>query len=306
MSCNSNKTITVKAVSQANENLLEKNNITNIITSNHENLINTKGDLESFRSYIKNLDNTKVSTIPLTLDYIKTCISPDLSSKDSVFKEFYFKFYSVANGLSDAFESKYPQLVNDLNENKNNQETEAFLDNIKIAGLDLCMSEGMYYFDVKYDYFYNNFKDRVSPDLSEYLNIRKDEVKQGFSEDAGMLISFEELYKRVKRWEDFLTKYPNSSSSEEATYFYQTYLETLLTGMDNTRTFDFENNTLIPEVKTIFERVIQGDSTSNTGKVIKAYYKFLLKNNFIYSDSISVFLESFGLSSMLGVQPHNR
>ena len=168
------------------------------------------------------------------------------------------------------------------------------------------MTEGMYYFDVTYDYFYNNFKNRVSHSLLEYLNIRKDEVKQGFSEDAGMLTGFEDLYQRVKRWENFLAKYSTSLKSEEANYFYQTYLETLLTGMDNSRTFDFENNTLIPEVKSIYERVIQEDSISSSGRVITAYYKFLSKHSFGYNDSINVFLETFGLSSMLGMQPHTR
>ena len=306
MSCNTKNAVNSKTLSQSDENLLEKNNISNIVSSQHVSIFNTKSNLESLKIYIKGLDSTKISTIPLALDYIKTCISPELVSKDTVYNEFLFEFYSVANGLSDVFESKYPQLVRDLNENKSTPEIEAFIDNIGQAGLELCMTEGMYYFDVTYDYFYNNFKDRVSPSLLEYLSIRKDELKQGFSEDAGMLIGFEDLYQRVKRWEDFLAKYPTSLKSEEANYFYQTYLETLLTGMDNSRTFNFENNTLIPEVKSIYERVMQEDSISNSGRVITAYYKFLSKHSFVYNDSINVFLETFGLSSMLGIQPHTR
>ena len=306
ISCNSNKTASIKTVSQTDENLLEKNNIANIVSSNHQSLVNIKGDLESFKTYLKGLDSSKISTIPLALDYIKTCIPADLPSKDSVYKEFTYEFYNVANGFTDLFESKFPKLVSDLNENKNTPEIEAFNENLKAAGLDLCMSEGMYYFDVTYDFFYNNFKDRVSPDLAEYLNIRKDELKQGFSEDAGMLISFEELYQRVKRWENFLGTYPSSSLLGDANYFYQTYIETLLTGMDNSRTFDYENNTLIPEVKSIYEKAMIEDTTSNSYKIISAYYNFLSNHNFTYNDSINIFLESFGLSSMLGVQPHTR
>jgi hypothetical protein len=306
ISCNSNKTSNLKKVSQADENIVEKNNIENIVSSNHKNLMNIKGDLASFKLFIKGLDSSKISTLPLALDYIKTCIPADLPGRDSVFMEYYFEFYNVANALSDRFESGFPQLISELNENKSTPETDAFKDNLKQAGLDLCMTEGIYYFDVIYDFFYSSFKDRVSPGLAEYLNIRKDELKEGFSEDAGMIISFDELYNRIKRWDNYIRSYPNSITIVDAKNYYQTYLETLLTGMDNSRIFDMENNTLNPEIKALYEKAIKEDSTSDSGSTISAYYKFLAKHNFAYNDSISVFLESRGLSTMIAVQPPTR
>ena len=62
-------------------------------------------------------------------------------------------------------------------------------------------------------------------------------MKQGFSEDAGMLISYEDLYYRIRRWEEFLYKHPNTIINDEAISYYRTYIETLMTGMANSRRF---------------------------------------------------------------------
>jgi len=167
-------------------------------------------------------------------------------------------------------------------------------------------SEGMYYLDVMPDYFYINFRDLVSAGVAQYLSIRKDELKQGFSEDAGMLITFGELYQRVKRWEEFLDKFPNTVYTADADYYYQTYLATLLTGMDNSRVFDSENSVLLPEIKQLYEKIIKEDPQSRCGKIISSYYSLLKSHNFKDNNGIDDFLKANKLSSMLGVQPHSR
>jgi hypothetical protein len=210
------------------------------------------------------------------------------------------------NRLSDSLYKKYSFLIVQLEKDSSTVELQSFKSNLSSCGVDIFSSEGMYYLDVIPDFFYTNFKNRVSEGVAEYLSIRRDELRQGFSEDAGMIISFKELYERVKRWENFNNKYPKTVFSEEAKSYYLTYLETLMTGMDNSRVFDFDKNSLLPEIKTLYESIMKDSPESPTTKIISSYYTFLARHNFEENDSIPIFLKINDLRTMLAVQPDTR
>jgi hypothetical protein len=79
-----------------------------------------------------------------------------------------------------------------------------------------------------------------------------------------------------------------------------------MTGMDNSRVFDFDNNSLLPEVKTLYEKIMGEGTESTTTKIISSYYGFLARHDFQENDSIPIFLKTYNLSTMLAVQPHTR
>ncbi len=286
--------------------LLLDNSISKLVKENHRKLSGIKGDLKSFTNYINKLDNDSLSSIPFALDYIHTCIATTDVYRDSIFLLFNIKFYAVANQVSEALDTKYKLILAELDKDSNTAELRSFKNNLKTCGIAVFSSEGTYYLDVISDYFYNNFKNRVSPGVAEFLRIRKDELKEGFSEDAGMLISFEDLYRRVKRWEHFNNQFPNTIYRDEANSFYETYLETLMTGMDNSRVFEFDADSLSPGIKTLYENIIKEEPESPTTKIIAAYYTFLARHDFKENDSIDLFLQANHLSTMLAIQPHSR
>lgn len=305
-SCVSNYSTDKKAVLTSTDYLLVENSIGKLVEANHLKLNGIKGDLHSFKGYLNKLPNDRLTSIPFALDYIQTCISPDNADRDSIFLLFNIKFYKVVNRFNDSLETKYHAVFQQLNSGTNSVEVKNFENNLKACGTNIFISEGMNYIDVLPDFFYHNFHNRVSAGVIEFLNIRKDELKQGFSEDAGMLISFEDLYARVKRWENFIVKNPNTVYSVEANSYYTIYLETLMTGMDNSRIFDTENNSLLPEIKKLYQKIAAENTKSPTSKIIASYYAFLARHDFKENDSIPVFLEQNKLSTMLAVQPHTR
>lgn len=286
--------------------LLQDNSISKLTTINHQKLKEIKGGFQSYKKYLDYLDNDSLTSIPYALDYIKTCISTENTDRDSIFLLFNIKFYSIMNRLSDSLNTKYNFLIVQLEKDSGTAELLSFKSNLSSCGIDIFSSEGMYYLDVIPDFFYTNFKNRVSEGVAEYLNIRKDELRQGFSEDAGMLISFKELYERVKRWENFNNKYPKTVFRKEANSYYVTYLQTLMTGMDNSRIFDFDKNILLPEIKTLYKSIMKESPDSPTTKIISSYYTFLSRHNFKENDSIQIFLKTNDLSTMLAVQPDTR
>lgn len=303
--CGNNKQDKKDTVS-APDYLLQDKSISKLVAANHEKLSSVKGDFKSYKLYLDKLDNDSLTSIPFALDYIKTCIVTENVDRDSIFLLFNIKFYAVANRLSDSLDTKYKSQIDQLDKDSNTVELKSFKNNLAICGIDIFSTEGMYYLDVFPDFFYTNFKNRVSGGVAEFLNIRKDELKQGFSEDAGMLISFEDLYRRVNRWDNFINKFPNTVYYGEANSYYETYLETLMTGMDNSRLFDLDNNLLLPEIKSLYEKIINEELESPTTKIISSYYTFLARHDFKENDSIPIFLNTNNLSTMLEVQPNTR
>jgi len=285
------------------ENLFQENVVRNNVTLNHKKLIGISGNLNSFKAFSEKLSDYQITSIALALDYIKTCIPPNTPNQDLIFKVFYIKANIVANNVSEQLDSKYNTLSNQLDNDVNSPELLAFKQNLKYGGFEIFATEGIYYIDVSSDFYYNNFNNRVSNSMKEFLRIRMEELKQGFSEDAEMLITFDDLYKRVKTWENFLNRYPDALFIEDANYFYSMYLSTLLTGMDNSQIFNYASNSLLPEIKLLYEKIIQEDKDSKTSRIISSYYSLLEQHNFKTNDDINKFLEENNLSTMLAVQP---
>lgn len=285
------------------ENLMQKNSVRDNVLQNHQKLIGVSGDLKSFTSLIGKLSDYQISSIAIALDYVRTCIPPGKPEQDLIFQEFYIKSNMVARHVSEMMDYKYRSISEQLEQDKNSPELSAFKENLKEGGFELFSTEGMYFTDVAYDLYYRNFMDRVSASMKEYIVLRKDEIREGFSEDAGMLISFESLYGRVKSWEHFLNTYPDALFKEEANYLYHMYLSTLLTGMDNTPAFEYPNNTLLPELKALYEKIIREGDGSGTSRIISDYYTLLEQHSFQDNDDIKAFLEKNELASMQAVQP---
>jgi hypothetical protein len=285
------------------ENLLQVNTVKNNVALNHKKFIGVAGNLKSFQDFIQETSDYQVTSIASALDYINTCIPPGSPDQDLIFRAFYIKSDIVAANVSDMLENTYTIIGSHMDKELNSPELTVFKQNLKTGGFEIFTTEGIYYVSVASDFQYDNFKNRVSASMKEFLRIRKDELKQGFSEDAEMVISFDELYKRVKSWENYLNTYPNALFYGDANYFYSMYLSTLLTGMDNSQIYDYSTNTLLPEIKALYEKIIQEDKGSRTSKIIAAYYSLLEQHDFKDNDEITKFLEDNNLSTMQAVQP---
>jgi len=63
----------------------------------------------------------------------------------------------------------------------------------------------------------------------EYLTLRMRDVAEGFSEDAGLLITWQSLRERIRRWERFEARYPDFAYADIIKAQVETYLGALLT-----------------------------------------------------------------------------
>ena len=126
------------------------------------------------------------------------------------------------------------------------------------------------------NYYYNIFKDYVTDDYREYLEIIYKENEEPYFTDGSILVSYDKIADRLLTWENFLKKYPNSNLAEIANEKCNIYRRVYILGSDNspTREGGWENNELfyIPENNLKeFNRFIEKYSDSPTVELVKFY-----------------------------------
>jgi len=266
-----------------------------------------KGDFDVFKRQIESFHDLGILSIPVTENLVNKYLSTFKSAdRDSVYVLFDKVVYTAVNDFNDSLELNYSTLLHRANRKIVDLEITQFKRCLDLCGLILLRTEGEDYVDVNYDYYYKLFKGRVSPALTDYLKIRKKELRQGFSEDAELVISFHQLYKRVITWEKFNMKYPDFFNREDAQNNYATYLSTLITGMDNSPLFDYDTGRLFPEIYNLYLKIISRHDALKSTRVIKEYYNLLKTSDFKMPDELDQFLKHHELFSMLGMQPENR
>jgi len=266
-----------------------------------------KGDFNLFKRQIAGFHDLGILSIPVTENLVNKYLNTFTSAeRDSVYVLFDNVVYTAVNDFNDSLELNYSTLIHRANRKIVDLEITKFKRCLDMCGLTLLRTEGENYVDVNYDYYYKLFKGRVSPALTEYLKIRKKELRQGFSEDAELIISFHQLYKRVITWEKFNTKYPDFFNREDTQLNYTTYLSTLITGMDNSPIFDYDTGRLFPEIYNLYLKIISRHDSLKSTRVIKEYYNLLKTSDFMMPDQLDQFLKANELFSMLGMQPENR
>ena len=126
------------------------------------------------------------------------------------------------------------------------------------------------------NYYYNIFKDYVTDDYREYLEITYKENEEPYFTDGSILVSYDKIADRLLTWENFLKKYPNSDLAEIANEKCNIYRRIYILGSDNapTREGGWENNELfyIPENNLKeFNRFMEKYPNSPTVELIKFY-----------------------------------
>lgn len=260
-------------------------------------------NLDEYTSLMDSLSVSDISSIQVLKNYIINTLNVSDELSDSAYYMFLEFFYASANNLNDSLETKYSTVVRKIYMNKEDSETIEFKRLLDECGLNLSTTRGYFYVDVQPDFFYETFKNNTSPSINTFLELRDRELKNTFAEDARLIISFNDLAERIYDWDQYLKNYPDTRMKIEADYFLETYLETYLTGMENTKLFDSKSRILIPEVKQSYESYLMNHGDTKSGMIVQEYYDILKRNHFEYSDSIDYILKKYDLNLMHGIQP---
>lgn len=273
-------------------------------------------NINDYRNLLDTIDKNDPVSIPLAVKFIKIGLKTDVNQHDYVLAKLEELFYKITSNFEQFITYEKVGIYNLIQEkyDKPTLEIKSFLKSLNLCGINLYWDTGEFYLDQASSYFFKNFKGYGSKAYDVFLLNRKQELTEQFSNDAAMLISWQELWRRVKSWEDFITKYPNFIHFDICKVKYNEYLSTLLTGLDNTPVFDYnyddnqdssQVNKLSQEVKSLYEKIIEENESRNSTVVISKYYEYLKSNNFIINDETYKFIEKMNLTPMNGTEPTN-
>lgn len=148
----------------------------------------------------------------------------------------------------------------------------------KQYGFETYMAEGDYYLRYPYTNMTKLFD--VPQDWQDWLYILS--KRQNDIEDAGLMISVEELRKAIVSISDFIKKYPNfvakDDADEKLKYYYFYYLD----GIDNSPIYDYETNKVKPAYINSYKTFIDTNKDCIGYKTVENYYNKLKNNNFKY------------------------
>ena len=173
-----------------------------------------------------------------------------------------------------------------------------FLNNYDLEIFDLAETE-VRIIEVP-NYYYNIFKDYVTDDYREYLEITYKENEEPYFTDGSILVPYDKIADRLLTWENFLKKYPNSNLAEIANEKCNIYRRVYILGSDNapTREGGWENNELfyIPENNLKeFNRFIEKYPDSPTVELVKFYLE-----NYKNKDVVTMLNEKIDKEFYLG------
>ena len=170
-------------------------------------------------------------------------------------------------------------------------------------GMRLTWSEGSAYGTQSIAAFAGRFGRFVSPPLQRYLAVRAAEDAEGFSADAGLSISWTALAQRVVTWEGLLAVTAGSPIAAEAGQWHALYRRTLLTGLDNSPTFSFEDGRLGAQVRAAYAALLARDPSSSIAADVAGYLVVLEKAGWQESADTKEYLAKIGVESMRAVEP---
>lgn len=167
---------------------------------------------------------------------------------------------------------------------------------LKKYGLEMEeLGEGYVEINTIHDFYYTIFKDNVTPDYKEYLNLTCEENKTLYAADAGLVISFKDLGDRIISWEKFIENYPNSDLLNEVKESKQYYQLDYIFGLDNTpttETYDKDNIYIYDENKEEFQRFITKYPDSPTTELVKYYMENYKKEGIIAEIRAKIYFKS--------------
>lgn len=140
---------------------------------------------------------------------------------------------------------------------------------LKDVGLEFSdVGEGMADISPIPDFYLKIFKNYVTPDYRDFLALQSADDAVLWNADAGIIISWADLGKRIINWENFIMKYPRSRLYALARLNYLQYRYSYLFGMDNTPTHEHESVTLYPEIAEEFKSFVAKYPASDAAKAV--------------------------------------
>lgn len=171
-------------------------------------------------------------------------------------------------------------------------------------GFVMSYNEGYAYLMPDIKFLSKKFKNDISVELDDYVDILKVSMAQ-LTNDAGLVIEWSELVDRILTYEEFLAENTESKYWNNVLFDYVEETNFLLWGLDNSPIIDSwsEEGTkkLDETVADVYQKLIKDDK-HKTGKIIADHLAWLESKNFTFTWEEQTRLTEDEAKMYLGVQ----
>ncbi len=162
-----------------------------------------------------------------------------------------------------------------------NSELKSFYDQIKAGALMVTLFEGEPILRVDYGKLLEKYGEYISESMKELFQLISGLIDKPTTENATLVISWEELLSRTYAAEKLIRKYPeNDHLIEDAAWIYTTHLNTMLMGTTNTPIFDYNTKEFSTSAGTVYREFMLSQPDAVLTWVLKEYYTYLNSINY--------------------------
>ncbi len=168
-----------------------------------------------------------------------------------------------------------------------------YVKGLKENGVRIGTTEGGLYLFFDPLYFVNNFK-KVLPDIViDYYILLNEDIEEGYEDDAGLIVPWDTLRKKIIRYENYLRKYSNIEhdcfyTKRLAKKKIDEYLNAYLYGLPNGPPLsDIDKQGLLnSEAKKSFEIFIEKNKDSRYHRLVEVFYTKIKNNGFHVDEDV--------------------
>lgn len=155
------------------------------------------------------------------------------------------------------------------------------------AGLEFWdIGEGMAVIRPVHDYYVKLFGQAADKDLKDFLQLQANDDQENLTNDASLAISWQDLGQRIRAWEEWQQRYPDSVHAKAVQDLLDIYRHGYLIGYDNTPIKEFGDDAPInEETQKEWQRFRQAHPDSPTVKLMDEAERYHLQK--LSEDSLS-------------------
>lgn len=233
-------------------------------------------------------ENNTIEDYCIALEHLKSEYTKKLNETNSSEKsnELYEEYHTIRKkyiyNMSTFNDTLLSNYINQYNEEQEdyvlNADYKRITNQLKKVAIEFWyVGEGYTEFRSIPSHYPTLFKGKVSQDYQDFLDLIASDEKELYSADAGFVVNFDEVGKRVAYWEQFLLKHPTSKLVDEAKALYNNYLTDFIFGLENTQTYEEETGLIYPEYLEVYNDFVKKYPNSKTTKTIREFLKLVEK-----------------------------
>ena len=215
-------------------------------------------------------------------------------SNDVLITKFIDKYYKLSEDFNDKlYALPYYDSINTFYYDPKEvlPIAKAFEKKVNESGFELRASEGMAYIGESGAFISQNVMPFLDPLSASFMKIYAHQLDFTCCEDAGIVITDQELVQRVYVWGKLMDQAGESKYKNIVENSYYGNLDLLFTGLDNTPAFDFDNEKFRQELIDEMQIMIDKYPQSRAAIEFQKYLEILKTENYLYTEKVQTYLK---------------